>query len=176
MEINKKPNKLFIRLVVSLFVLSGMIVFAANNETVSRALYFARPDVKVNMSAIVTRNEKDVSVLDVRAVHAGEILVWNLESVNEGSASANNYQVVGQIPAGTAYVAESAQSAGKAEVTFSINGKNFAKQPLIDEKQADGSTKKVPAPVSLYTHLKFELISPLAAGQKFQSTYRVRVK
>lgn len=176
MKINKKLNKLFLRLVISLFVLSGMIVFAANNETVSRALHITRPDVKVNMSAIVKRNEKDVSVADVTAVHAGEILVWNLDSVNEGNAAANNYQVVGQIPAGTVFVAGSAQSAGKAPVTYSINGKDYSKQPLIDEKQADGSIKKVPAPVSLFTHLKFELSTPLAAGQKFQSTYRVRVK
>ncbi len=177
MKINKKLNKLFLKLVVSLFVLSGMIVFAANNETVSRALSITRPDVKINMSAVVKRNEENVSVTEVEAVHAGEILVWNLDSANEGNAAANNYSVVGQIPEGTTFVAGSAYSPKKAAVTYSIDkGKDFSAQPLIDEKQSDGSVKRVPAPVSMYTHVRFAWNAPLAPNQKLQSTYRVRVK
>ena len=177
MNLNKKLNKLLIKLVTAAFVLSGMIVFAASNETVSRALNITRPDVKIHMSAVVRRDEKDLPADEVAGVKSGEILLWRINSVNEGNASADNFQVVGRIPEGTSYVDGSANSAQKAAVSFSIDdGKEFSRQPLIDEKQADGSVKRVPAPVTMYTHLKFESGAPLAVNGQFESTYRVRVK
>ena len=172
-----KLNKLVIKLVTALFVLSGMIVFAANNETVSRALNIIRPEVKVNISAVVKRNEKYVAADKVEAVKSGEVLIWRIDSVNEGNAAANNYQVVGRIPEGTSFVPGSAESANEAAVTYSIdNGKEFSAKPMIEETQADGSVKKVPAPASTFTHLKFESSDPLAVNGKLGSTYRVRVK
>ncbi|MEZ5427067.1 MAG: hypothetical protein R2747_12430 [Pyrinomonadaceae bacterium] len=165
------------KLVIALFALSGMIVFAATNETVSRALNITRPDVKVQISGVVQRNDQTLSVEKVEAVNSGEILDWKISSVNEGNASAENYRVVGQIPEGTSFVAGTARSEQKGSVTYSIDGgKEFSAQPLIDEKQADGSVKKVPAPVSMYTHLKFEWSAPLGVKEKLDASYRVRVK
>ena len=47
---------------------------------------------------------------------------------------------------------------------------------MIDEKQADGTIKKVAAPVSMYTQVRFEWADPLAAGGKMVASYQVRVK
>ena len=73
-------------------------------------------------------------------------------------------------------MADSAQ-ADAAVVTFSLDGgKTFSKQPMIEEKQADGSVKQVPAPVDMYTQVRFEAERPLNAGEKFDAFYSVRVK
>ena len=47
---------------------------------------------------------------------------------------------------------------------------------MIDEKQIDGSIKKIVAPVSLYTQVRFEWADPLAVGGKLVASYQVRVK
>jgi hypothetical protein len=47
---------------------------------------------------------------------------------------------------------------------------------MIEEKQADGTVKQVPAPVSMYTQVRYEWSDPLASGGKVQAAYKVRVK
>lgn len=166
-----------LKLVIALFALSGMIAFAATNEQVSRALNITRPDVRIQISGTVERNGQNFPVEEVKAVTAGEMLDWKVNSVNKGNAAAENYQVIGQIPAGTSFVAGSARGSETGRVTFSIDdGKSFSERPVIDEQQADGTVKKVAAPASMYTQLKFELKASLAADENFEAAYRVSVK
>jgi hypothetical protein len=73
-------------------------------------------------------------------------------------------------------IAGSVSADGTASVTYSIdNGKSFLAEPTIDEKQADGSVKRVPAPVSMYTQIRYEWIDPLNQGARLNASYRVRL-
>jgi hypothetical protein len=85
---------------------------------------------------------------------------------------------VGHIPRGTTLVVGSATADGTATVVYSIdNGKTFSAAPQIEEKQADGTVKLVPAPVSMYTQLRYEWADTLAGGgSKLNASYKVRVK
>jgi hypothetical protein len=47
---------------------------------------------------------------------------------------------------------------------------------MVEEKQADGSVKQVPAPVSMYTQVRYEWSDALAGGGKLNASYKVRVK
>lgn len=172
-----KNKYLTTKLLLAIIALSGLAAFAANNQTFSRATGIARPDVKIQISGSVQRDDKTVSLEEVEAVKPGEILDWNIDSTNEGTGDAQNYRVVGQIAKGTTFVAGTAKGEGSPVVTYSIDdGKAFSAQPLIDEVQADGSIKKVPAPVAMYTQVKFEWATALVSQTKFNATYRVRVK
>lgn len=165
------------KLLLAIFALSGLAVLAANNQTVSRALNIARPDVKVQISGSVRRDDKTVSLEKAEAVKPGELLDWNISSTNEGTGDAQNYRVVGQIAKGTIFVAGTAKGEESAQVTYSIDeGKAFSAEPMIDEKQPDGTTKKVAAPISMYTQVKFEWSKPLVSQAKLNAAYRVRVK
>ena len=165
------------KLMVAILALSGLAVFAANNETVSRALNIARPDVKVQISGSVKREDKTITLDKAEAVKAGEELDWKISSANEGAGDAQNYRVVGQVPKGTSFVAGTAKGEEAAKVSYSIDGgKSFSAQPMIDEKQADGSVKKVAAPVSMYTQVMFEWANPLVSKATLNAAYRVRVK
>jgi uncharacterized repeat protein (TIGR01451 family) len=136
-----------------------------------------RPEVKVILSGSVTREEKRLPLEKTATVNPGEILDWTITSENDGNAPANEYKTVGQIPKGTVLVLGSTTADGSANVVYSIdNGKTFSAQPTIEEKQADGSVKLVPAPVSMYTQLRYEWSDPLASGGKLQASYKVRVK
>jgi len=110
-------------------------------------------------------------------VNPSEILDWTITSENAGNGPAHDYKAVGQIPKVTVLVAGSTTADGSASVVYSIdNGKTFSEQPTIEEKQPDGSVKQVPAPVSMYTQLRYEWTDPLASGAKLQASYKVRVK
>ena len=156
----------------ALFML-GAGAFAQKHFMLASAL---RPDVKVQLSGSVKRESANVPLEKSTAVNPGEILDWTMTSENDGNAPALNYKAVGHVPRGTEFVAGSAKAEG-ANAVYSIDGgKTYAPQPMIEEKQADGSMKRVPAPVSLYTYVRYEWSDPLAQGGKLSASFQVRVK
>jgi uncharacterized repeat protein (TIGR01451 family) len=136
----------------------------------------ARPEVKMSLSGGVERDSKLVALDKSTVVKQGEVLSWTIDAVNTGSAPALEYKAVVRIPRGTEFVQDSAK-AEAAQALFSIDGgKSFSPQPMIEHKEADGSVKRVPAPASMYTDIRYELATPLAEGGKFSAAYKVRVK
>lgn len=161
------------------FVLCLLVVGSAASfaQRQLARLETGRPEVKVLMAGAVEREAGLVALDKVEAVKPGEILQWNITSVNEGTATARNYKAVGHIPKGTMFVAGSAAAEQGSTVTYSIDGgKTFSTQPIIEEKQTDGSVKQVPAPVSMYTEVRYEWSDALAAGSKLTASYKVRVR
>ena len=136
-----------------------------------------RPEVKVQLSGSVEREGKSLSLDRVENVKPGEILDWQIVSSNDGNGPARDYKAVGHIPVGTVLVSGSAAGEAGSTVTYSIDGgQTFQTQPIIEEKQADGTVKRVPAPVSMYTEVRYEWSDALAAGGKLSASYKVRVK
>ena len=136
----------------------------------------SRPLVKLFLSGVIERNGKKIPVENVGAVKPGEVVSFTMNSVNEGSAPARQYRAIGQIPRGAIFIPESALGDRVTRVSYSIDGgQNFSATPMIEAKQSDGTIKKVPAPVSMYTQIRFEWADPLAAGGKFSASYQVRI-
>jgi len=135
-----------------------------------------QPSIKVTLSGDTERKGERIALDKAGMVKPGEIINWMIDSGNEGNGAARDYKAVGQIPVGTSFVAGSAMSKD-ASVTYSVDGgKTFSAKPMVEEKQADGSTKLVTAPVSSYTQLRYEWSTPIEPGQKISATYQVRVK
>ena len=149
----------------------------AQRQIASARKSAGQPEVKVKLAGSLKRNDESLTLDKVSAVHPGEILDWTITSANEGNAPARQYKTIGQIPQGTSFVAGSAVAEYNASVSYSIDGgKNFAAEPTIEEKQADGTTKRVPAPVAMYTQVRYEWSDSLAAGSTLSASYKVRVK
>ena len=160
-------------LALCLLILGSAAALAQKKFMILRT---GRPAVKVVLSGTVERDGVKVPVEKAALVKSGEILNWTITSVNEGNASANDYSAVGKIPATTQFVAGSASAEGSAAVTFSIdNGKSFSSTPMVDERQADGLVKKVPAPVSMYNQIRYSWSAPLNEGEKRNASYKVRL-
>ena len=158
-----------------LLVLGGAAALA--QRQLRSALPAGRPEIKVALSGTIERDQQRLPVEKAENVNPGEILDWTITSENAGSGPAHDYKAVGQIPKGTALVAGSTTADGSASVVYSIDhGKTFSAQPMIEERQADGSLKQVAAPVSTYTQLRYEWADPLASGGRLQASYKVRVK
>lgn len=160
--------------VAALVVVGGAAAFAQHRIAGTGD---ERPEIKVALAGTIERDGKRLALAEVESVRPGEILDWQIVSENEGRGAARDYKAVGHVPAGTSFVAGSAVAEGGSTVTYSIDGgKTYSTQPLIEEKQADGTVKKVPAPVSMYTEVRYEWSDALAAGGKLSASYRVRVK
>ncbi len=165
----------FLPVALVCFLAVGSTAVAFAGKEMRRRASNGRPEVSVTLDGSVKRDDKVLSVADVETVRPGEILDWAITSENKGTADANDYSALGQIPRGTSFVAGSAQGSG-TKVTYSIDGgKTFAAQPLVEERQADGTVKRVPAPVSMYTQIRYEWSDALAAGGKLSASYKVRV-
>jgi uncharacterized repeat protein (TIGR01451 family) len=158
-------------------LLVGTAAAFAQRQIASARQTAGRPEVKVKLAGALKRNDESLALEKVSAVHPGEILNWTITSANEGDAPARQYKTIGQIPQGTSFIAGSATAEYGASVTYSIDGgKNFAAQPTIEEKQADGTAKRIPAPATMYTQVRYEWSDPLAAGSTLSASYKVRVK
>ena len=169
---SKKKLSVLCMAVLTLMV-AGVAGFAQRHFMLAKA---ARPEVKVQLAGAVERDSKLMPLDKSTVVNPGEILDWTIDAENSGNAAALEYKTVGHVPRGTEFVAGSAKADG-ARAVFSIDGgKSYSPQPMIDEKQADGSTKRVPAPTSMYTEIRYEWADPLAQGGKLSASYKVRVK
>ena len=169
----KSKKKFSVVLMGLTLLVAGAAGFAQRHFMLINA---ARPEVKIQLAAMVERDAKLLPLEKSMVVNPGEILDWTIESANSGNAAAMEYKTVGHIPQGTTFVAGSAKADG-AKAVYSIDGgKSYSAQPTIEEKQADGSVKRVPAPVSMYTEIRYEWADALAQGGKLSASYKVRVK
>ena len=158
-------------------VVVALVGGAALAQRQLKATAGGRPEVKVELSGSVERGGERLALDKVENVKPGEVLDWQIVSSNEGSGAARDYKAVGHIPTGTALVAGSAAGESGSRVTYSIDGgKTYSTQPVVEERQPDGSVKTVPAPVSMYTEVRYEWSDALAAGGKLSASYKVRVK
>ena len=173
-KFRNNPRALLVAL-VCLLAAGSAAGFARQQLSAQRSA--GLPEIKVMLSGAVARAGESVPLDKAGEVRPGEILDWRITSANEGDAAARQYRTVGQIPQGTSFVAGSASAEYGAVVTYSIdNGKNFSPQPTVEEKAADGTVKRVPAPASAYTQVRYEWSDPLAAGKSIAASYKVRVR
>lgn len=162
---------------VTLCLVAASAAAAVTRQQLASRLAAGRPEVKVLLAGAVARSGELLALEKAGAVRPGEVLDWKIVSTNEGDGAARQYKAVGHVPQGTSFVAGSATAEYGAQVTYSIDGgKSFSPQPTLEEKQADGAVKRVPAPASLYTEVRYEWSDPLNAGATLTANYKVRVK
>jgi uncharacterized repeat protein (TIGR01451 family) len=181
--------------VFGLLLVGGAVAFAQHNSTLARILASPaqavaaaaqqpamqevavnRPLVRLLLTGAIERDSKQVPVEKAGSVTPGELVSFTMSSINEGGAAAREYRAIGQIPHGATFVAGSALGDRNTQVSYSIDGgQQFSSTPTIEEKQADGTIKKVAAPMSMYTQVRFEWADPLVAGGKVVASYQVRV-
>jgi uncharacterized repeat protein (TIGR01451 family) len=173
MKQTKIKTRLLPALIISLLVASGAMAFSMRNGA---AVQSGSPAMKINLSGTVARPSGNVAIEKAGSVNPGEVINYTIISNNEGSGSARDYKTVGPVPARTIYVDGSAKAEG-ASAVYSIDGsKSYSAKPMVDQRQPDGSIKKVPAPLSMYTHVRFEWSDPLVAASHTTASYQVRVK
>ena len=129
-------------------------------------------------SFLVTKNAEGVEVLtETEQVKPGQTIEYALVYGNVGVADLTDVNIVGPIPAGTVYLADTAMTLKDLTPRFSIDGGIvFKLEPISYKvKQADGSEIERIATPDMYTHIQWNLANFLAQ-QKLTLKYRVKVK
>lgn len=155
---NNHPFSLTI-LILTITITIGVIGSIATPST--------RDDVRLTLSGHIIRDGKQISLDESIIAKQGETIHYNMHASNTGEAI-NNFRAIGQIPAGTLIVPESAPNA-----EFSLDGKTFIPKPQIEVTE-NGQKKKVDAPVESYRAVALQVANGFQ-GEKDLS-YEVRVK
>lgn len=178
-RVNPFRRSRILALSCAVLMLGGAGVFARSGGAnfFKSTAAITRPEIKVALACTVARDDKQLALDKAGDVRPGELLTWTITSANDGTAAAHSYSVVGQIPKGASFVAGSATSVEGTTVTYSIDdGKTYSERPVVVERQADGSTKQVPASAAMYTQVRYEWADPLAADAQCAASYKVRVR
>lgn len=103
----------------------------------------------------------------------GDIVGYQISFSNPDAEAAENIVIANPIPENTSYVVDSAKGMG-TRITFSIDGgQNYAQpEQLFVEKDGE----KVPASAADYSHVRWQLNQPLAAGATGSVQYQVLIK
>ena len=107
----------------------------------------------------------------------GDTLVYTLEARNAGDARAVGAHLDDPIPDGTTLVVESVEKAG-ASMFASLDGaKSWVAFPAtVEQRAADGSVRRVPAPAEAYTHLRWSLPGSIEPGESRNVSFKVRIR
>ena len=151
--------------------------------TVVSATLASVPEVAVEIAVAREVVERDASGAErvklepVGAVRPGDVLVYTLRAENRGAAPALSARIEDPIPAGTLVILESVPTVGVAAEASLDGGSSWQAFPAtVRVVGADGVARDVPAPASSYTHLRWSLAEPLAAGAARDLRFKVRVR
>ena len=107
-----------------------------------------------------------------RMLEQGQVVYYTLRITNQAAVPLRNVAVVQPVPANTTYLAGSASGPG-ADVSFSVDGRTFSP---ADSLMIDIEGTKQLAQATQYTHIRWQLRKPLAAGAtalaRFRATFR----
>lgn len=139
----------------------------------------ARPLIALRLQAVVVSKNSDGSEkttpIEQRQPAPGQLIRYVITASNNGSDAAKNFSSVAKIPAGTSYVAGSAQ-APSGRVEFSLDGgKTWAAKPTVAVRTAQGTVER-PADPQSFTTVRYVADAPLAAKSSDTFAYAVRVK
>jgi uncharacterized repeat protein (TIGR01451 family) len=125
----------------------------------------------LQVEKVVTVDAKTV-LQPATASKPGDVLEYRVTYDNRGALAVHGLVADLPIPAGTTYIAASAEPAG---AQASVDGVHFAPMPLMQMvKQADGSERKLAVPLADYRVLRWTL-GTLQGGKQEQLHARVRV-
>ena len=112
---------------------------------------------------------------DVSMARPGDLLAYSLAFTNTTSGSVNNVQFVDPLPNGLVYKAGSARADKPVQISYSIDGgKSYSARPMITVVEQGRRVEK-PASVERYTHIRWTVSGPLAAGAQVTAGFNAEV-
>jgi uncharacterized repeat protein (TIGR01451 family) len=140
----------------------------------------AGPNLAGTMEAhkIVMGKENRETAVSAEKVYPQDKIEYTLRYKNVGDAPASGVSLVGPVPAGTTYIANSATESESTHPRYSIDGgKSFHEAPVTYVVTNDqGVEEQRIATPDMYTHVMWDVASVLEMGKAIKVSYRVQVK
>jgi uncharacterized repeat protein (TIGR01451 family) len=148
--------------------------------SVVSASAFGGPNLAGTMEAhkIVMGKENRETAVSAEKVYPQDKIEYTLRYKNVGDAPASGVSLVGPVPAGTVYLANSATESESMHPRYSIDGgRSFHEAPvtyLVTNDQ--GVEERRIASPDMYTHVMWDVANVLEVGRAVKVSYRVQVK
>jgi uncharacterized repeat protein (TIGR01451 family) len=151
-------------------VLSVMLPCAA-------AAAATKPNVELHLSgSIVSVTNSTTTYLPIdRPLKAGETVRYTIVADNSGTAPAVGLVPMARVPERSVFV-RVAPAASAVRVEYTLDGKEWSAQPTILVKNPDGTTHRVPAPLTMYKAVRWVVPGALAAKHSLTFAYEVQVQ
>jgi uncharacterized repeat protein (TIGR01451 family) len=105
----------------------------------------------------------------------GDLLAYSIAFTNTTSGTVNNVQFVDPLPSGLVYRTNSARADKAVRIEYSIDGgKSYSARPMIAVMEQGRRVEK-PAPVQSYSHIRWTVSGPLAAGAQVTAGFNAEV-
>lgn len=105
----------------------------------------------------------------------GDLLAYSLAFTNTTSGTVSHVQFVDPLPNGLVYKTGSARADKPVRIEYSIDGgKTYTARPMIAVTEAGRRVEK-PAPVQSYSHIRWTVSGPLAAGAQVTAGFQAEV-
>lgn len=155
--------------VVTAMIMAPVLAFAAPKITMQ---------IKATKEVTVKQNGKNVTkMMPVKGVSPGDVITYTISYKNEGDELAKDVVINDPIPAGSSYLAETAEGKG-ADITYSIDkGKTYNKPTILSYEAATpgGKSEKRVATPDDYTHIRW-VVESVPAGGSGKVSFKVKVK
>ena len=157
----------FFKIFISLFLL-GSIAANANEPLTSSIQTFLVESDEAGEENLVLATE----------VSPNDLIEYQMTYQNISESDLASLRFVGAIPASTQYVSGSAVRPETQVHKVSIDGgKTWESEPVVREViTSEGKLEKQVVPASEYTHLSWQMASPMSAKSAQNYSYRVRVQ
>ncbi len=162
-------NAIALALTVLLPAWSAHAIESAGNPAVEIAI-----TAEVEVTIKTEDGREEVKRVPAAKVPPGEAVIFTLHAKNNGEKPANDVIVTDPIPEHMDYV-DGSVSEGGARVTFSVDGgKSFAAKEKLKVRGEDGALRAALA--TDFTHIRWQLETPLAPGEAREVSFRARVE
>ncbi|GAB1544878.1 hypothetical protein NUACC21_75540 [Scytonema sp. NUACC21] len=112
-------------------------------------------------------------------IQPGDVVRYTVSAANNSNGSVKNLAINQPIPLGTVYVPNSATTNGSngTKITYSIDGgRSFVENPTVKVSLANGKAETKPAPVAMYTHVRWNFGASIPAKATVKGIYQVQVR
>ncbi len=114
-----------------------------------------------------------VRLVPVAKVVPGTQVIWTLSATNVCAVAADKVFIDNPVPAHMSLLGDSARGAG-ADVSYSLDGKQFAPPEQLRVVDADGATRAARA--DEYTHIRWVFRNSIGPGQLAAASFRATVR
>jgi len=140
----------------------------------------AKPNVVLKLSGVLVERDQNgvekTTAVEKAQLKPGDVVRYVIVASNAGTDAARNLVPIGQVPAGTAFMAGSAASKEVPHVEYSLDGgKTWSAAPTVRVHTPAGDVVKKADPAA-YTSLRWVDDKPLAPKGSATFVYTVRVK
>lgn len=158
-------------IVLGLFSLALLWAMPAAAQTPqSKALVISASNLTADSAKVAGAQRQDASM-----ARPGDLLAYALAFTNTTKGTVNNVQFVNPLPSGLVYKASSARADKPVRIEYSIDGgKSYSARPMIAVVEQGRRVEK-PAPVQSYSHIRWTVSGPMAAGAQVTTGFQAEV-